>query len=59
MNECGRSGKDTNTKCKKGEKRARAELHLEVLRESEDRAREEKERCVLYAPGMRAKETRR
>lgn len=59
MNKCGRSGNDTNTKCKEGEKRAKAALHLEVLSESEDRAWEEKERCVLYAPQMRAKETRR
>lgn len=46
-------------KKKKGQKRAKAELHLEVLSESEDRAQEEKERCVLYAPKMRVKETRR
>lgn len=59
MNKCGRSGKGTSTKCKKRERRAKAELHSEVLRESEDRAQEEKERCVLCAPRMRAKETRR
>lgn len=37
----------------------RESAKAEVLSESEDRAREEKERCVLYAPRMRAKETRR
>ncbi len=47
MNKCGRSGKGTSANCKKGEKRAKAEPHLEVLSESEDRAREEKERCAL------------
>jgi len=48
-----------NAECKNGEETVEAELHLEVLSESEDRAREKKEGSVLYAPQMRAKETGR
>lgn len=65
MSKCGRSGKDMIFNCKKKKieeeetKLVRAELHLEALSESENRAWEKKERCVLYAPQMRAKETRR
>lgn len=56
MNKCGRSGKGTKTSVKK---KRRERAIAEVLSESVDSAPEEKERCVLYAPRMRAKGTRR
>lgn len=53
MNKCGRSGKDRNTQCKKkkGEKTAKAELHLEALSDSEDRAWGKKRDVFCMRPG--------